>query len=50
MPQLYRQGTTLPLGVQEGVIKILEACTLTDAEREAGPALWETWSCPWDTL
>ncbi|BDA45884.1 probable metal chaperone YciC [Coccomyxa sp. Obi] len=35
---------------KEKIISTLEACTLTDAELEAGPALWETWSCPWDTL
>ncbi|CAL8470514.1 g10056 [Coccomyxa elongata] len=35
---------------KKAIISTLEACTLTDAELEAGPALWETWSCPWDTL
>ncbi|CAL8470516.1 g10058 [Coccomyxa elongata] len=47
LQQLVFIGVDLP---KEEVIKVFEACTLTDAELEAGPALWETWSSPWDTL
>ncbi|KAK9904078.1 hypothetical protein WJX75_003912 [Coccomyxa subellipsoidea] len=35
---------------KEEITSILDECLLTDAELAAGPAVWDTWSCPWDTL
>lgn len=35
---------------QEEITSILDECLMTDAELAAGQAVWDTWSCPWDTL
>lgn len=40
----------LGIVLQDEIVRILEECVLTDAELEAGPPLWDTWACPWDTL